>query len=357
MVFFFILFTSLFYSQSQELPFEKFSVEEGMPTVVNYILQDRIGYLWFATNGGLYKYDGYNFTSYKHDLEDTTSLIDNTLTTLYEDKEGILWIGTWLGLEKFDRLKNTFIHYIPNPSDSGANLDNDVLSICEDRNGVLWVGTSDGLLNFDRTKEKFTYLRHDSTDPGSISHNSINAICKDKEGSLWFGTQVGLDKFDFETGKFFHYWNYTIRQKKTYYNASNYRINSIFGDESGIIWLGTDRGLIEYNPKESTFLNHLFIPKDPINRITSICQDVVSGSLWLATTDGLFSFDKKSKIFTHYNSEANVVYYERSGTLWVGTNIEIKKYNRIKQPFKKYPMNDIACAVGGFGGKNIVWIW
>ena len=196
--FLFIIFLPpYFYSQQTDLPFEHFSVNEGMPTVVNYILQDKIGYLWFATNSGLYKYDGYNFTSYKHDLDDTTSLMDNTLTTLYEDKEGVLWIGSWLGLEKFDRLKNTFKHYIPNPSDSGANLDNDVLSICEDRYGVLWAGTTDGLLNFDKTKEKFTFFRHDSTDPGSISHNSINAIYKDNEGSLWFGTQVGLDKFDF----------------------------------------------------------------------------------------------------------------------------------------------------------------
>jgi len=89
-----ILFSLTFISsinpQLVELPFENFFLDEGMPTVTNFILQDRIGYLWFATNSGLYKYDGYNFNSYKHDLDDTTSLIDNTLTTLYEDSGGAL---------------------------------------------------------------------------------------------------------------------------------------------------------------------------------------------------------------------------------------------------------------------------
>ena len=61
-----------------------------MPTSIQNILQDRIGYLWFATWSGLYKYDGYNFTSYKHDVEDTTSIRDNILFVVYEDKSGII---------------------------------------------------------------------------------------------------------------------------------------------------------------------------------------------------------------------------------------------------------------------------
>ena len=73
-----------------------------------------------------------------------------------------------------------------------------------------------------------------------------------------------------------------------------------------------------------------------LNVITSICQDVNSGIIWLATFDGLYSFDIKSKKFTHYNSEANCVFSERSGTLWIGTKTEIKKLNRTKQLFKKY---------------------
>src|SRR4030067_3594251 len=119
-IIFFVSFLHI-YPQNSDLPFKDISVDEGMPTVTNYILQDRTGYLWFATNSGLYKYDGYSFVSYKHDLDDTSSIIDNNLTTLYEDKAGVLWIGSWLGLEKFYRTTGIFTHYTPNPSDTGNN--------------------------------------------------------------------------------------------------------------------------------------------------------------------------------------------------------------------------------------------
>ena len=351
-----ILLSLSVYSQNLELPFENISVDQGMPTVVNYILQDKIGYLWFATNSGLYKYDGYNFTPYKHDLDDTTSLIDNTLTTLYEDKEGILWIGTWLGLEKFDRINNTFIHYTPNPSAIGNGKSNNVWTICEDNFGMIWIGTGDGLYKFNRTNEKFISLRYDSSDTNSISDDEFGSIYKDTEGSLWFGTQVGLDRFDFSTGKFIHYWSDPNNRNKSFDIASKHRINTIYGDESGILWLGTNGGLVEFNPKAETLFTYLFDTNSPQNRITSICQDAISSSLWIATQKGIFNFDKKSKKFTHCNSEANVISSERSGTIWLGTNSEIKKVNRTKQPFKKYLINNTTNYIAS-GTEGILWVF
>ena len=352
-----ILLSLSVYSQNLDLPFENFSIDEGMPTVTNYILQDRTGYLWFATNSGLYKHDGYNFSSYKHDLDDSNSLFDNTLSTLYEDKKGIMWIGTHLGLEKFDRTKNTFIHYTPNPSGIEKDASNYVYAICEDKYGMLWVGTADGLYKFNKAAEKFTSIRYDSTDPGSISHNNFGAIYEDKEGSLWFGTGAGLDKYDFETRKFKHYLNDPNNQSELWSNSSSkYWINKIIEDDNGILWLGTNGGLVEYDPKEGTSSNYLYNSQRPRNLIISICQDFVTGSLWITNGTGLFLFDKKLKKFTQYSSEGNCVYSERSGTLWVGTDIEIKKLNRTKQPFKKYSMNEIACVVRS-GKEGIVWVW
>ncbi len=353
---FFIILSPYFYTQQADLPFEHLSVDEGMPTVVNYIFQDKIGYLWFATNSGIYKYDGYNFTSYKNDLNDPTSLIDNTVTTLYEDEKGIMWIGTWLGLEKFDRIKSTFKHYIPCPSDTENNTSNNVWTICEDKFGILWIGTGDGLYEFDKLTENFISLRYDDTDPGSISHNVFGAIYKDKEDALWFGTQVGLDKLNFNTGKFIHYWIDEGNRYKSWDIGSKYRINTIIEDNAGLIWLGTNRGLVEFNPHTITFSCYLFNPGESTNRITSISQDVTSGNLWLASWGGLFSFDKKTKKFTNYNSQANVVCSEHSGTLWIGTNYEIKKLNRTKQPFKKYPINNITNAIMN-GTDETLWVF
>ena len=327
-----------------------------MPTSVSYIFQDKTGFLWFGTNSGLYKYDGYSFTSYKHELEDTTTIIDNNLTTLYEDKEWVLWIGSYLGIEKYNPPTNTFVHYTPNPSGLGKDASNNVWTICEDKYGMLWIGTGDGLYRFDKTLGKFTSFRYDSTDPGSISHNSLHVIYEDKERELCFGTDIGLDKLDFKTGRFIHFWSDPLRRKMTYHDASRYWINSILKDDAGTIWLGTNAGLIEFNLKERKVSNYLFNPENPLNRITSISQDLVSNCLWLGTWEGLFSFDKKTKEFSHYDSQPSVVCSERSGTLWIGTNTDIRKLNRTKQPFKKYPSRDIICAIGN-QTERILWMY
>ena len=185
------------YSQQPKINFEHFSIDNGATEpIVNWITQDRDGYLWFSCNDVNFRYDGYSFVSYKHDPKDTIG--DNiSFTVPYEDKEGNFWIGTTKGLEKLDRATGNFTHYIPNPSDSISNKSNCVLSICEDKNGTLWIGTKNGLYKFDRANKKFSRLLHDSTNPGSIYNNEVREIYKDSDGEMWFGTARGLDKLDF----------------------------------------------------------------------------------------------------------------------------------------------------------------
>lgn len=355
-IFYHIILSPNIHSQQSDLTIETFSVVEGTPTAVNYILQDKIGYLWFATNSGLYKYDGYSFVPYKHNVTDTASIIDNSLTTLYEDKSGTLWIGTWFGLEKFDQTKNAFTHFTPNPSSTGNDVSNNIWTICEDKYGMLWVGTGNGLYNFDKASEKFTAINYDSTDSGSIADNEFGSIYQDKEGSLWFGTQAGLDKYDFETGKFIHYWNDYTNRGAPWTVASKHRINAIFEDELGTLWLGTNGGLVEFNPKEGKFFTYLFNPGNSLNRITAICQDLSINSLWIAAFGGVFTFDRQSKKFKQQNTEGNYAYRERSGTIWIGTNTELKKISQKKKPFKKYPFNNITNAVSN-GTEGILWVF
>ncbi len=253
-------------------------------------------------------------------------------------------MGSYRGLERFDPSSEAFIHYTPNPSDTGNNSSNEVWAICEDKFGVLWVGSMNGVYKFNRATEEFLALRHDSTDPGSISHNTVYAIYEDNEGSLWFGTGAGLDKLDCETGKFIHY-------------ASRYSVTSLCGDETSMLWLGTTEALLEFNPKEGTFSKHRLDPNKPRDVINQICQDVVTGSLWIGTRNGLFNLDRRSKQPICYSLERiPAVCSERSGTLWAGTDIGIKKLNRTKQPFKTYSMNEVACAIVN-GIEGIVWIF
>jgi signal transduction histidine kinase/ligand-binding sensor domain-containing protein/DNA-binding response OmpR family regulator len=372
----FLIFSPCINPQQADYQFEVIHIEEGTPTSIQYIYQDKIGYLWFATWSGLYKYDGYNFTSYKNDVEDTTSLFDNTLSTIYEDKSGILWIGSRLGLERFDPKYETFIHYTPNPADTGDNESNQIYAIHEDNKGDLWIGSGDGLFTFDKNAEKFSSLQCAVNDSESIFHNSIQVIYGDSEGTIWIGGKLGLCKFDSKTDRFesifgftwpekdinnlghskhLKYWNYSVNRFKPVTSGANERINAIIEDEKKILWLGTEGGLVQFNPQENIYKNYLYNPSASLNTITSMCQDINSGVIWLATVDGLYSFDKKNKKFTHYNSEANYVLDERSGSLWVGTKTEIKKLNRTKQFFKKY-LTDVPVQAIRNGKAGILWM-
>jgi len=355
-----LIFSPCINPQQEELPFEHYSIEQGMPTFVTSILQDRNGFMWFNSWDGLYRYDGYNFISYKHDPDDSTS-IDNTYgSTLYEDRAGILWLGTRRGLEKFDPIKKSFTHYTPNPLVTANDKSNNVWTICEDKDGLLWVGTGDGLYKFDKALGKFTCMRYDSTDSGSVSHNFILSSYKDNDGMLWFGTAAGLDRFDFETGKFVHYWNIPDR-KRIWENNSKYCVNTIFGDDTGILWLGTNGGLVEFNIEKGSSYIYPF-SKYPINHTTTICKDVNTNDLWVGTWDGLFIFNKKLKKYTPYYSRTfgpqavSCLFSERSGTLWVGTNTGVKKLNRIKQPFQKYYVGHEALAIVA-EKEGILWIY
>ena len=153
--------------------------------------------VWYTW--GVDRYDGYSFVTY----QDKGNL--DYPQTLFEDKDGNIWVGTLAGLSKIDPLNGKITSYHPHLSVSGNEWSNNVLSIYEDKHGILWVGTYDGLNKFDKASNKFiSCQRHNDNDSSSLINNTINSIYEDKSGNLWIGTGGGLEKYDFATGKFKH---------------------------------------------------------------------------------------------------------------------------------------------------------
>jgi signal transduction histidine kinase/ligand-binding sensor domain-containing protein/DNA-binding response OmpR family regulator len=358
-----LLVSQALHSQQSDLAFETLPLDQGAATHVSCILQDRIGFIWIAAWSGLYMYDGYSFVSYKHDPDDPSSIADNGLSTLYEDRAGALWIGSWSGIERFDRTSGTFKHFTPNPNVPGSDPSNNVCAICEDTSGALWVGTWDGLYQFDGGTEKFSSMRHDSANAGSIAHNSVQVIYKDREGSLWFGTAAGLDTYDFSTGRFIHCTSVPPESRTlSVRRFAEYSIVSIMEDDAGMIWLGTNKGLVEYNPGERTSSAYPYVsPRVEIleyvrTGINTMCRDPVSASLLVATADGLFTFRKESGTYER-KAEAIItsVCVERSGSLLFGTDTGLQKLNMVGQPFRKHPMGDVACGPT-LGREGVLWV-
>jgi Two component regulator propeller len=140
-------------------------------------------------------------------LATNDGLSQSSVTEILQDRRGFMWFATRDGLNRYDG--NAFVVYKPNPNDPWSLSSNFVMDLMEDDRGYLWIATLNGGVNkFDPATERFVRYRHDPNDPNSISGDSVETTARDSRGYLWFGTDDnGLNKFDSSTGKFTHYLN------------------------------------------------------------------------------------------------------------------------------------------------------
>ena len=319
-------------AQSASLRFESLSVEDGLSqSSVRAILQDQQGFMWFGTDDGLNKYDGYTFSIYKHDPEQAASLSDNTISTIFQDSLSDLWIGTASGLDRFQRDSETFEHFLFDANNPNSLRGTAVSSIVEDRQGVLWVGTSDGGLNrYNREENNFTRFSHDPINPNSPVSDMVQALWPDSKGGLWIGTYEGLDFLDITSGRYTHYRNNPEYDR----SLSDNRVLALFQDRSGVLWVGTEEGgLNRFNPLDGTFARYLHRTTNPYtisgNQVRAIYEDQ-NGRLWVGGRNGLNLLNRRDDYFTRYHYDPNdpysltndsvlSIYSDRSGVLWIGT--------------------------------------
>ena len=321
-------------STGQSLRFERISLEQGLSqSTVFCMLQDSQGFMWFGTEDGLNKYDGYNFTVYKNDPDNPNSLGGNWIHAILEDYEGILWIGTSdRGLDRYDRNLDQFTHFRYDPDDPSSLNHDEITSIYQSQDGVLWIGTDDGLNKFDRENQRFIHFQHDPVGSNSLSSNAVSTIFEDQEGILWIGTEDnGLNKFDRNNER---WWNFENDPGNPFSLGHN-SITSIFSDQAGVLWVGTSGGGLEKFDKETEqFIHYRMDPDDQqslsSDEVEAIYQDR-EGILWIGTyTGGLNRYDPEKDIFIRYqNIPGNPhsvssdiilsIYQDREGVLWAGT--------------------------------------
>jgi two-component system sensor histidine kinase ChiS len=322
-----LLMASALYGQVENIRFDHISIKEGLSQVsVNCILQDKKGFMWFGTQDGLNRYNGYDFVIYRHNPDDKTTISDNFVWSIFEDQDGMIWIGTFgKGLDKFDPASGIFTHNEHDAATSNSLSNNDVRCILEDKYRILWIGTHGGGLNkFDRKTNGFV---HYTTDHNKLSNNNVTSIFEDRSGVLWIGTYGGgLNRFDRNTGEFIHYKNIP----KNNQSLSGNKVMSIFEDRTGTLWVGTEEnGLNKFDKKTGYFECYKTENRKLKHDDVRVIYEDRRGALWIGTSGGLNKLDGQTGKFIPYtkgkspnslsNDDIRCIYEDPFGVFWVGT--------------------------------------
>ena len=382
--------------------FTRISAADGLSqTRVAQIVQDDQGFIWFGTQYGLDRYDGYEFKVFVHEAGRVNSLAGAFIYSLFKDRSGMLWIGCNRILDRFDPRTQTFTHYrIEAQTDGPADLGGTVVHISQDRDGFLWLASATGLHRLDPNTGAVVHYRHTPDNPDGLSTNDITWTGEDRRGDFWVGTADGLDKFDRATGKvllrlpvpdrvrvaffedrFGKFWIYHASGAglASYDRASNVltpytfyqqepspdALTGVMGmieDRHGNLWVGSPgMGLLQLDRDEHRFFRYRHRPED----LQSIGEDKVialfrdrEGNIWTglhSVGPNHFSPEKSAfEVFKHRDNDPNslseefvsAILEDSRGWLWVGSDAGL---NRIDRKTGK-----VAVTTAGIGTKPMV---
>lgn len=310
---------------ARSLRFESLSEAPLNGESVQAIVQDRHGFIWFGSETGLSRYDGYQLTRFKN--QTTGNAVEFSVSALHVDSDGQLWIGSKRGLFKFNQESETFTAFQAQGPRPRGHEHLQINTIIGDGKQGLWLGSNDGLQHFDIASKSFEFLRHDPLQPGSLINNQVNALSLDVDGNLWVGTNGGLDKY--HVGKR-HFEHYRLTQAGEVDPRRN-SVQNLWLDKAQSLWIGTLAGLESWRFAKNEIVRRRFGPADGLSRgwITTLFQDADT-NLWVGTFEGLHLWDANKSRFIVYrhkssdplsleNNRITAQFQDRSGTLWVGT--------------------------------------
>ena len=305
------------------------------------LLEDRERKLWVGTGDGLYLFDQ-NTQTFKriiHDSSEVNSIINNNVNAIYEDRSGTVWFGTGGGLDKLDSSGNKFLH-VWNEKINSSKQDGgiySILSIFEDSDGVLWIGTWAGLVEFKKENNSFTIYQNDPKDPQSLAVNYIFSINEDLNGNLWLATN-GVDIFNKHTKKFTHH----NHDKFDSNSLSDDGVSNILVEKSGTIWISTyGRGINKYIQPNRYVKKYYLETAEILNAGFGDLVEDNQGKIWIGTDIGLISFDPDKEIFKEETFKKTItgLLVDEEGTLWIYSTTNRALYykndeeNEIKQFF------------------------
>ncbi|HEY8933775.1 MAG TPA: two-component regulator propeller domain-containing protein [Cyclobacteriaceae bacterium] len=328
-----------------------YTTQNGLPLkVINAITQDKDGFMWFAAEDGVARFDGYTFRIFRNDPENPFSLSHNYIYWIFTDAEGVVWTSSRKGINRFDSNTEHFIHYQHNSKNNNSLVGDDVSHISQSANGNLWVSCwGSGITYVDKKKERF--IQYSKRNLPGLSSQKVMCTYEDRDGMLWVGSlEGGLDVFKTKNG--------IITQKVEGFSnnaiASLQDVRCIVPDHYGNLWIGTKQGLVFFNKKQRMFQipeTHSDILKS--NTIWSLLVDSQQ-NLWIGVLDkGLYKASLKdlsktssADIFAEpvkgegeYSINSHTIhsiYEDRDKNIWLATNGDgAQMINSVKEKFMR----------------------
>lgn len=180
---------------AEPIAFRRVAVPDDVPAhLVTALTEDREGFLWLGTQGGLARFDGSTFRVFAAG-EEEGSLSGSYVRCLLPARDGRLWVGTFGGgLSVYDPASEIFRRFRHDPADPASLANDRVEGLAEDAQGFIWAATGDGLDRLDPATGSISHFRHDPNDPASLADDRVRAVYADRAGVLWIGSRDGLQR-------------------------------------------------------------------------------------------------------------------------------------------------------------------
>jgi diguanylate cyclase (GGDEF)-like protein len=346
-------------SATPPLSVQRYSLEEGLSQqTVNAIAQDAEGFMWFGTEDGLNRFDGYEFRQLRHDRADSGSLPNGWVSSVVASDDG-LWIATDGGGIVF---RSAATGKLESPEELRDTPDlQRVRALARDRLGRLWIASRDaGVAIYDPRTQELKRLRHSSTQAASIADNSVFSILHLRNGDTLIGTANGVDRL---AGSKLDVARVSLPQELAPPGTA-LRVRALVESNDGLVWVGTDAGLARFDPRNGRWRvfqeNSASASALPDNHVQSLLIDS-TGRLWAGTVRGLAWFDAATESFFSYHHDDGEsrslpddyvasLFEDRGGGLWIGTKLGgLAKWNPRTWSFG----HARASADEGFSDRNI----
>jgi len=328
-LFLLLITTGSVYSQQRVFPFKDIvhlTVENGLSNNgVQQLMQDKDGFMWFATYFGLNRYDGNEFKVFNYDPSKKYSISPGYFTgAMKQDNNGILWLNSDNnGFYSFNPRSGNVIQYRHIPGNSNSLVDDITYDLCIDKNGIVWIATESGLDAYDSQHNIFHHFIHHVNDSTSVSNNSVLGLCLDDDNNLYMITDAGgIDHFNTSTGKVTNHFDNNPSEKPI--GDLQIRTHHLSRGNNGILWIsGTANGITGYSYKDNKWFHFSHDDKNPFslssNSTDRIFEDH-AGNLWVSTFEGDLNFLKYgTNNFYHLKDIGGNFFEDNENNIWIAS--------------------------------------